>query len=89
MLSCCRVKSVMGHLDGNREFPLLYIGIGNPSGAMDMKAYLLQKFSPAERNQIDEALEQGVEAMRTLKLNGFNQKITRFNLGQKYKPLRQ
>ncbi|MBA0803530.1 hypothetical protein Gohar_013732 [Gossypium harknessii] len=55
----------MGHLDGNREFPLLYIGglleshkitycssIGNPSGAMDMKAYLLQKFSPAERNQV-------------------------------------
>ncbi|MFQ6634839.1 hypothetical protein Gotur_011994 [Gossypium turneri] len=38
---------------------------------------------------IDEALEQGVEAMRTLKLNGFNQKITRFNLGQKYKLLRQ
>ncbi|MBA0742295.1 hypothetical protein Gogos_015364 [Gossypium gossypioides] len=54
----------MGHLDGNREFPLLSI-------------------------EIDEALEQGVEAMRTLKLNGFNQKITRFNLGQKYKLLRQ
>ncbi|MBA0732908.1 hypothetical protein Gogos_016968 [Gossypium gossypioides] len=52
---------------------------------MDMKAYLLQKFSPAERNQINEALEQGVEAVRTLVLNGFNQKITRFNLGQKYK----
>ncbi|KAG8489293.1 hypothetical protein CXB51_017343 [Gossypium anomalum] len=79
------VKSVMGHLDGSREFPRLCIGIGNPPGAMDMKAYLLQKFSPAERNQIDEALEQGVEAVRTLVLNGFNQKITRFNLGQKYK----
>nr|KJB10454.1 hypothetical protein B456_001G202300 [Gossypium raimondii] len=79
------VKSVMGHLDGSREFPRLCIGIGNPPGAMDMKAYLLQKFSPAERNQINEALEQGVEAVRTLVLNGFNQKITRFNLGQKYK----
>ncbi|XP_052877577.1 chloroplastic group IIB intron splicing facilitator CRS2-B, chloroplastic-like isoform X1 [Gossypium arboreum] len=45
------VKSVMGHLDGGREFPRLCIGIGNPPGAMDMKAYLLQKFSPAERNQ--------------------------------------
>ncbi|MBA0549035.1 hypothetical protein Golob_020096 [Gossypium lobatum] len=75
----------MGHLDGSREFPRLCIGIGNPPGAMDMKAYLLQKFSPAERNQINEALEQGVEAVRTLVLNGFNQKTTRFNLGQKYK----
>ncbi|KAE8685941.1 Chloroplastic group IIB intron splicing facilitator CRS2 [Hibiscus syriacus] len=79
------VKSVMGHLDGSREFPRLCIGIGNPPGAMDMKAYLLQKFSPVERNQIDDALEQGVEAVRTLVLSGFSQKITRFNLGQKYK----
>ncbi|XVF31590.1 hypothetical protein REPUB_Repub17cG0004000 [Reevesia pubescens] len=79
------VKSVMGHLDGCREFPRLSIGIGNPPGAMDMKAYLLQKFSLVERNQIDAALEQGVEAVRTLVLGGFNQKITRFNLGQKYK----
>ncbi|MBA0687721.1 hypothetical protein Goari_015232 [Gossypium aridum] len=58
MLSCCRVKSVMGHLDGSREFPRPCIGIGNPPGAMDMKAYPLQKFSPAERNQIDESLDK-------------------------------
>ncbi|KAK6266558.1 hypothetical protein QUC31_017395 [Theobroma cacao] len=79
------VKSVMGHLDGCREFPRLCIGIGNPPGSMDMKAYLLQKFSSVERNQIDAALEQGVEAVRTIVLNGFSHKITRFNLGQKYK----
>ncbi|MBA0742812.1 hypothetical protein Gogos_015830 [Gossypium gossypioides] len=52
---------------------------------MDLKAYLQQKFSPGERNQIDEALEQGVEAVRTVMLNGFNQKLTRFSLGHKYK----
>ncbi|KAA3472097.1 chloroplastic group IIB intron splicing facilitator CRS2-B, chloroplastic-like [Gossypium australe] len=43
--------SVMGHLDGSREFPRLCIGIGNPPGAMDMKAYLQEKFSPGERHQ--------------------------------------
>lgn len=79
------VKSVMDHLDGCREFPRLCIGIGNPPGTMDMKAFLLQKFSPTEREQIDASLEQGVEAMRTLILGGFTNKITRFNLGQKYK----
>lgn len=79
------VKSVMSHLDGCRDFPRLCIGIGNPPGTMDMKAYLLQKFNPVEREQIDAALEQGVEATKTLVLNGFNQSITRFNLGQKYK----
>ncbi|XP_008461557.1 chloroplastic group IIB intron splicing facilitator CRS2-B, chloroplastic [Cucumis melo] len=79
------VKSVMGHLDGRREFPRLCIGIGNPPGTMDMKAFLLQKFSSVERKQIDAALEQGVEAVRTLALNGFSQRVNRFNLSQKYK----
>ncbi|KAF3431771.1 hypothetical protein FNV43_RR26507 [Rhamnella rubrinervis] len=136
------VKSVMGHLDGRREFPRLCIGIGNPPGTMDIKAFLLQKFSTVERHQktissqplgpknanflheynqkspqlspailnsianfspsisvksniqtfnnfryeqIDAALGQGIEAVRTLVLNGFSDNITRFNLGQKYK----
>lgn len=79
------MKSVMGHLDGRRDFPRLCIGIGNPPGSMDMKAFLLQKFSSVERNQIDAALEQGVEAVQTLVLNGFGSGITRFNMGQKYK----
>ncbi|KAL5538827.1 hypothetical protein UlMin_042756 [Ulmus minor] len=79
------VKSVTGHLDGCRDFPRLCIGIGNPPGNMDMKAFLLQKFSSVERYQIDQALEQGVEAVRSLMLNGFSHSITRFNLGQKYK----
>ncbi|XP_024029630.1 chloroplastic group IIB intron splicing facilitator CRS2-B, chloroplastic [Morus notabilis] len=79
------VKSVMGHLDGCRDFPRLCIGVGNPPGNMDMRAYLLQKFSSEERQQIDEALKQGVEAVRTLVLHGFNHSISRFNLGQKYK----
>ncbi|CAN0902222.1 Chloroplastic group IIB intron splicing facilitator CRS2-B, chloroplastic [Linum grandiflorum] len=79
------VKSVIDHLDGCRQFPRLCIGIGNPPGTMDMKAFLLQRFSPTERTQIDIATEQGVEAVTNLVLNGFTQQITRFNLSQKYK----
>nr|GMD72839.1 chloroplastic group IIB intron splicing facilitator CRS2-B, chloroplastic [Ipomoea batatas] len=41
-------------------------GIGNPPGAMDMKAFLLQKFSETERKQVDEALKEGAEAVRML-----------------------
>lgn len=50
-----------------------------------MKAFLLQKFSTSERRQIDEALEQGSEAVKTLVLSGFSEGISRFNLVQKYK----
>lgn len=79
------VKSVMEHLDNCRDFPRLCIGIGNPPGAMDVRAYLLQKFSSDERDQVDSALEQGMEAVRTLVLKGFTGSISRFNLVQKYK----
>ncbi|XP_072984235.1 chloroplastic group IIB intron splicing facilitator CRS2, chloroplastic isoform X1 [Typha latifolia] len=79
------VKSVIEHLDGSRDFPRLCIGIGNPPGTMDMRAFLLQKFSSEEHGQIDTALEQGVEAVRTLVLKGFNKSVDRFNLVQKYK----
>ncbi|KAF9593213.1 hypothetical protein IFM89_020708 [Coptis chinensis] len=79
------VKSVIDHLDGCKAFPRLCIGIGNPPGTMDRKAYLLQKFSSEERKQVDIALEQAVEAVRNLLLKGFDDNITKFNLGQKYK----
>ncbi|XP_010528489.1 PREDICTED: chloroplastic group IIB intron splicing facilitator CRS2-A, chloroplastic [Tarenaya hassleriana] len=79
------LKNVTEHLDDCRAFPRLSIGIGNPPGEMDMKAFLLQKFSSRERKQIDAALEQGVEAVRMVVINGFDGAVSRFNLGQKYK----
>uniref|UniRef100_A0A0D9UWF6 Peptidyl-tRNA hydrolase n=1 Tax=Leersia perrieri TaxID=77586 RepID=A0A0D9UWF6_9ORYZ len=79
------LQNVMEHLDGSRELPRLSIGIGSPPGKMDTRAFLLQKFSSEERLQIDTALEQGVDAVRTLVLKGFSGSIERFNLVQKYK----
>ncbi|EFH47112.1 predicted protein [Arabidopsis lyrata subsp. lyrata] len=79
------LKNVTEHLNGCRGYPRLSIGIGNPPGNMDMKAFLLQKFSPLERKQIDAGLEQGVEGVKTLVEEGFSDSISRFNLGQKYK----
>ncbi|AQK90163.1 chloroplast RNA splicing2 [Zea mays] len=79
------LQNVIEHLDGRREFPRLSIGIGSPPGKMDPRAFLLQKFSSEERVQIDTALEQGVDAVRTLVLKGFSGSTERFNLVQKYK----
>ncbi|KAG7548399.1 Peptidyl-tRNA hydrolase [Arabidopsis suecica] len=79
------LKNVTEHLNGCRGYPRLSIGIGNPPGNMDMKAFLLQKFSPLERKQIDAGLEQGVEGVKTLVEEGFSDSISRFNLKQKYK----
>lgn len=35
--------------------------------------------------QVYAALDQGVEAVRTVVLEGFGSRISRFNIGQKYK----
>ena len=32
----------------------MFAGIGNPPGTMDMKAFLLQKFSSVERKQVND-----------------------------------
>ncbi|XP_048133709.1 peptidyl-tRNA hydrolase, mitochondrial isoform X3 [Rhodamnia argentea] len=52
--SCCellRLKSVIYHFRGNREFARLRIGIGRPPGQMDPKAFLLQKFNRTARER--------------------------------------
>lgn len=79
------VKSVLEHLDGCHQFPRLCIGIGNPPGRMDMKAFLLQKFSKTEREQVDTALKEGVEAVRMLVLGGHSSSLRGFNIAQKFK----
>jgi peptidyl-tRNA hydrolase len=32
----------------------MFAGIGNPPGTMDLKAFLLQKFSSVERKQVND-----------------------------------
>ncbi|KAK2996965.1 LOW QUALITY PROTEIN: hypothetical protein RJ639_025796, partial [Escallonia herrerae] len=72
------VKSVMQHLDGCREFPRFCIVPRSKPNSITCILVLATR-------QVDAALEQGVDAVRTLVINGFDSRITRFNLGQKYK----
>ncbi|KAF1866992.1 hypothetical protein Lal_00049419 [Lupinus albus] len=82
------LKSVIYHFRGNREFPRLRIGIGQPPGQMDPKAFLLQKFNVTARHRIDEALQEGVDALKLLLSKGLVESARRFNQEQKYKHLR-
>lgn len=78
------VKSVIDHLK-NQNFPRLYIGIGNPPGRMDPKAYVLQQFSPMEHEKMNCCLQEGVDAARLLISEGFSEHVDHFNIKQKYK----
>lgn len=82
------LKSVIHRFRGNREFPRFRIGIGRPPGQMDPKAFLLQKFNTKAQEQIDIALQEGVDILKLLLAEGLTESIRRFNFEQKYKHLR-
>ena len=56
------IRSVQQSL-GTREFWRLKIGIGRPPGRMDPAAYVLQKFSPKEREEVDVMLEDAADVV--------------------------
>ncbi|GFP92475.1 peptidyl-tRNA hydrolase mitochondrial [Phtheirospermum japonicum] len=82
------LKSVIYHFRQNREFPRLRIGIGRPPGQMDPKAFLLQKFNARARERIDDALQEGVEALKQVLTKGLTESSRCFNRDQKYKHIR-
>eukprot|EP00262_Sarcandra_glabra_P009951 TRINITY_DN24780_c0_g1_i1.p1 TRINITY_DN24780_c0_g1~~TRINITY_DN24780_c0_g1_i1.p1 ORF type:complete len:235 (-),score=24.60 TRINITY_DN24780_c0_g1_i1:499-1203(-) len=73
------MRSVIDHLKGSREFPRLRIGIGRPPGKMDPAKFVLRPFNRQEREELDFALQNGLEAVRILVLEGFDKSATFVN----------
>lgn len=73
------MRSVIDHFKGNRDFPRLRIGIGRPPGKMDPASFVLRPFSKQERQELDFTLQNGLEAVRILLLEGFNKSATYVN----------
>ena len=56
------IRSVQQAL-GSREFWRLKIGIGRPPGRMDPAAFVLQKFSAKQREEVDVMLEDAADVV--------------------------
>lgn len=48
---------------GTREFSRLKFGVGRPPGQMDPAAFVLQRFSKAEREEVDIAIEDAADVV--------------------------
>lgn len=48
---------------GTREFSRLKVGVGRPPGQMDPAAFVLQRFSKAERLEVDSAVEDAADVI--------------------------
>lgn len=70
--------SLIQHL-GTENFPRVRLGIGRPPGPMPVEAYVLQKFKPEEWTVMVVAYERGVEAIKTILTEGFDEAMNRFN----------
>jgi PTH1 family peptidyl-tRNA hydrolase len=74
------LKSVEACL-GSRDYPRLRIGVRGPhySRRRDLSDYVLDRFSRAERPEIEEALDRAAEAVRVWATRGIREAMNRFN----------
>jgi PTH1 family peptidyl-tRNA hydrolase len=72
------IRSIIDHL-GEETFPRLRIGVGRPPGRMDPADYLLQNFSLAEAELLDEILDRAIEAVITFIFEGIQPAMTVYN----------
>lgn len=63
------IRSTIQHL-GTQEFPRVKIGIGRPPEGLPVATYVLQDFSKLEREKIDEAVLEAIEAVKALVVLG-------------------
>jgi PTH1 family peptidyl-tRNA hydrolase len=59
------VQSIINHIN-TQQFPRIRIGIGTPAKGENMADYVLARFKEDEREIINNAVEQAVEAIATI-----------------------
>lgn len=66
------LRSIVQHLGGTHDFPRLKVGIGRPlpDGPVSVAEYVLQRFSPSERAEIDAAVGECLRAIDALLEHG-------------------
>lgn len=72
------VRSII-EVIGTGMFPRLRIGIGRPPAGVDPVEFVLQRFTPAERARIDEAVAQAAEAVVVTATQGLPAAMNRYN----------
>ncbi len=59
------IKSIIAHL-GTEKFKRIRIGVGEKPDKMDLADYVLGRFSPEKRIDVDESIEKTAEAVRIM-----------------------
>jgi PTH1 family peptidyl-tRNA hydrolase len=74
------VRSVAESL-GDREFARVRVGVGRPEAKDEVVDYVLERFSPSEREAADAAVEKAAEALETVLTEGIQTAQQRVHTG--------
>lgn len=72
------VRSIIDHF-GTEEFPRLKIGVGDQAGG-DLVNHVLGKFSPDERETVENTLARAADAVQLALSGGLNEAANKFNV---------
>ena len=77
------MKNIIQHL-GTNEFERVRVGVGEKPSKMDLADWVLSRFKPEEREDLDSAIDNAVKAVELMlndetdeAMNRFNKKVTR------------
>ncbi|RLE07589.1 aminoacyl-tRNA hydrolase, partial [Candidatus Aerophobetes bacterium] len=72
------LRSIIESLQ-TREIPRLRVGIGRPEGEMELRDYVLEEFTPPQRQVIEEAIERASQAIRVMITQGIQEAMREYN----------
>ena len=76
------IKNIIGHL-GTQEFPRIKVGVGEKPPRMDLKDYVLSRFSKGEQELMDEAFQEAAQAVVMMLGEGADRAMNHFNTKKK------
>ena len=72
------MKNIISAL-GTDEFPRLRIGIRPEHPVSDTSAFVLERFPPSQRAEVEKVLERCVEALRAVLRDGIDKAMALYN----------
>jgi PTH1 family peptidyl-tRNA hydrolase len=64
---------------GTRQVPRLRVGIGRPAGQRDATSWVLGRYSPAEREEMDVAVQEAADSVECWIRNGIDAAMNQYN----------
>ena len=72
------IRDIIAHL-GTEDFPRLRVGIGRPPGRMDVSTFVLKRFLAEERETMDLAVRDAVDAVELWMREGVTAAMNKVN----------